>query len=649
LISSKFIFRDGYKIIDMYKSCIKIILMVIIGLPMVSFAQVQDYLRSGQSQFQNKKYIEAIADFSEAIRLDPKNDSIYYARALAYSKMQNHQKALSDIQQAIALQKNKPSYYLERGKIHFDLKNYEKAVQDVSQAIFLAPEQASSYGLRALIRLALQDYEGTLQDSEKALKLDSTQTQSYAEQGIALAMLHYKQESQVCFDKFLQTNHPDKYYLLARKVFDYGHRNPALLAKSEHWALKAIQLQDSYKNNYLYASILEMQNKKLNALDVCQKAISLAKKENINYEEAEKLLEKINLGNVDDVPPVITLVSPVVVRGGIIVSRQDEVSIIGRATDESGVKEVFINGNPARVLPNGDFNGIAILKKETKFLTIEATDQKGNTEKITYNIIWQSDHTTSERRFKNVGKSYALIFATNQYEYWNNLTNPIPDAEAVAKDLKDLYGYEIDLVLNPTQNQTILKLKEYLRKKFQPNDQLLIFFAGHGQFDETFGEGYVVAKDSRLDDEAKSSYLSYASLRTYINNIQCKHILLMMDVCFGGTFDPQLASKNLRGNDFNKPVKSNDDEIEAFINRKLQAKTRRYITSGGKEYVSDGTPGQHSPFVRKFLEALRSYGGKDRIMTIAEILTFLETITPQPHHGEFGSNEPGSDFLLIGK
>lgn len=625
----------------------KINLFALLWLPCVAFSQIQDYLKSGKAQFQEKKYIEAIVDFSEAIRLDTQNDDAYYSRALAYTKMQNYQKALSDIQQAINLQKNKAIYFTERGTLYFELKNYEKAVQDLSQAIFLEPKNAHSYSFRALIRLALQDYEGALQDSEKSLKIDSSLTQSYAEQGIALAMLNYKQESQVCFDKFLHSNQAEKYYILAHNSLDYGFRNKTLLGKSENWALKAVQLQDNYKHNYLYACILDAQNKKLNALDVCQKAISLAKKENIDYSDTEKLLEKINLGNVDDIPPVITLVSPVVVRGGIVVSRQDEVSIIGRVTDESGVKDVFINGNPARVLLNGDFNGIAILKKDTKFLTIEATDQKGNTEKINYNIIWQLDNAISEKRFKNVGKSYALIFATNQYEYWNNLSNPIPDAESVAKDLKDLYGYEIDLVINPTQNQTILKLKEYLQKKFQPNDQLLIFFAGHGQFDETFGEGYVVAKDSRLDDEAKSSYLSYATLRTYINNMQCKHILLMMDVCFGGTFDPQLASKNLRGNE--TPVKPNDDEIEAFINRKLQSKTRRYITSGGKEYVSDGSPGQHSPFVRKFLEALRSYGGKDRVMTIAEILTFLETITPQPHHGEFGSNEPGSDFLMIGK
>ena len=622
-------------------------LLFIFWLASSSYAlgQINDYLKSGKEQIQKKRYVEAISDFSEAIRLDAGAAEAYFGRSLAYTHTQNFQKALSDINTALGIDKNQAEYFAQRARVFFEIKQYEKAVQDISQAIFIKPETALFYHQRALVRLALQDYEGTNQDAEKALQINSLLIEPYAEQGLALFQLGFKQEAGACFDKFLQKNDLDSYYLLVQHIVDFNHRNTLLLQKAEVWALKAVQIQDNYKSNYLYAYVLDLQDKKLNALDVCQKAISLAKKENVDFSDAEKLLDKINQGNVDDIPPVITLVSPAVMRGGILVGRQNEVSIIGKATDESGVREVFINGNPARLFPNGDFNGIALLKKDTKTILIEATDHKGNNEKVTFQII-RNENPQAEKRFKNIGKSYALIFATNQYEYWNNLSNPIPDAQAVAKDLQEIYSYEIDLVQNPTQNQIILKLKEYLQKKFEPNDQLLIFFAGHGQYDETFGEGYVVAKDSRLDDEAKSSYLSYATLRTYINNMQSKHILLVMDVCFGGTFDPQLASKNLRGIPPNKP---NDDELEAFVNRKLQARTRRYITSGGKEYVSDGTPGMHSPFVRKFLEALRSYGGKDKVMTIAEILTYLETISPQPHHGEFGSNEPGSDFLMISK
>jgi hypothetical protein len=115
-----------------------------------------------------------------------------------------------------------------------------------------------------------------------------------------------------------------------------------------------------------------------------------------------------------------------------------------------------------------------------------------------------------------------------------------------------------------------------------------------------------------------------------------------MDVCFGGTFDPHIASA--RG--------ESESDLAArahFIKRKLNSKTRLYLTSGGKEYVPDGRPGQHSPFARKFLEALGSFGGADRILTYKEILSIIESVVPEPRYGEFGDNQPGSDFIFIGK
>ena len=92
-----------------------------------------------------------------------------------------------------------------------------------------------------------------------------------------------------------------------------------------------------------------------------------------------------------------------------------------------------------------------------------------------------------------------------------------------------------------------------------------------------------------------------------------------------------------------------DISDEEYLARKSRFRTRYYLTSGGKEYVPDGRPGQHSPFARKFIEALRNYGGKDNILTVNEILQFIEKVDPQPCFGEFGNNEPGSDFMLIAR
>jgi hypothetical protein len=118
-----------------------------------------------------------------------------------------------------------------------------------------------------------------------------------------------------------------------------------------------------------------------------------------------------------------------------------------------------------------------------------------------------------------------------------------------------------------------------------------------------------------------------------------------MDVCYGGTFDQSIA----RGTDRAVDDLYGEVKTSEFLGRKLQFKTRKYLTSGGKEYVSDGRPGEHSPFARKMLEALRTYGGRDKILTLSEIISVIEKINPEPRFGEFTGNEPGSDFLFLAK
>lgn len=239
---------------------------------------------------------------------------------------------------------------------------------------------------------------------------------------------------------------------------------------------------------------------------------------------------------------------------------------------------------------------------------------------------------------------YALIFATDQYDNWNDLVNPVFDSRTIAEELKKLYGFKVDMVENASQSEILKKLRDYAEKKYQPLDQLFIFFAGHGTYDQTFGEGFVVTKESLLNDEGKTSYLSHNRLRSIINNIPAEHIFLGMDVCFGGTFDQALASS--RGGE--EEVYKEQNQAE-FLTRKLTYKTRRFLTSGGKTYVSDGIPGKHSPFAKSFLEALRSRGGKDGMLTLPEVFTFVERLKIVPRFGEFGDNAPGSDFIFVAR
>ncbi len=270
-------------------------------------------------------------------------------------------------------------------------------------------------------------------------------------------------------------------------------------------------------------------------------------------------------------------------------------------------------------------------------ITFIIENEEGGVIEVTRNVGYNFE--VSDR------SDYALIFAVSEYDEWGDLTNPVYDAIAIEGELSEYYGFKTELVINPTRRQILEKIREYAGKSYQPKDQLLVFYAGHGKFDEVTRMGYLAPSDAELDDLVGDSYISHSNLRDYVNRIPCDHTFVMLDACFGGTFDQALAMSGSRGGQsmFYELTRSE------FIERKLKYKTRKYLTSGGKEYVPDGRPGAHSPFARKMLEALRNYGGNDKVLTFTELMTYFEALTPQPRSGEFGENEPGSDFIFVAK
>ncbi|NJL11991.1 MAG: caspase family protein [Microscillaceae bacterium] len=408
-------------------------------------------------------------------------------------------------------------------------------------------------------------------------------------------------------------------------------------------------MEETYSHHLLYARILLRQNKTTLARQAAQSAYNLARKQKSPGLEAQEMLAQIDRESADKTPPQIRIYSPLVAaRGVIVVEATDKITVIGQASDESGIAQVMINGNPARLSADGNFDGETILIQEKNLITFGPWIRAAMKMMLTFSVDKKTEAVAQTLPINTeiypaqeggAAVHRALLFASNHYDYWDPLLNPIKDAQTIARELETIYGFKVEVLTDLLKDDVMIKIKEYARKQYGPNDQLFIFFAGHGQFDDIFKEGYVVARDSRNEDESKSSYISHSNLRTYINSIPCKHILLVMDVCFGGTIDPLIA---LRGQETNF-----DRDRDELINRKMRYVTRRYLTSGGKEYVPDGRPGQHSPFARQLLEALRSEGGSDGVLTLSEIIRYLEAITPQPRYGEFGLNEPGSDFLFI--
>ncbi|MEO6038770.1 MAG: caspase family protein [Saprospiraceae bacterium] len=104
---------------------------------------------------------------------------------------------------------------------------------------------------------------------------------------------------------------------------------------------------------------------------------------------------------------------------------------------------------------------------------------------------------SSVRKDFRPGKDVALFFAVSNYAAWPKLQNPVKEAEAIARELRDHYGFSTEVVKDPTKAQIQAKIEEYRAKTFADDAQLFIYFTGHGEYLESTREGFFIPKDAR--------------------------------------------------------------------------------------------------------------------------------------------------------
>lgn len=248
---------------------------------------------------------------------------------------------------------------------------------------------------------------------------------------------------------------------------------------------------------------------------------------------------------------------------------------------------------------------------------------------------------------ENISRKFALIIGTDQYDGkpdWADLQNPIFDAETIADVLINDYGYQTQILRNPTTNDllnSIISYHEILKK----NDRMIIYIAGHGDYDERiFDDGFIVCKDSKplKQDINRKSYLSFKTLSSLVNKLPSKQILLLLDVCFSGSFNTKM--RNYRS--AHRSDIYSDIDAEAYAAKKIKLKTRTVITSGGLDPVLDGIAGQHSPFAYKLIEGLRVLPDQKTIVTSNDLYAYVSRVKSQPIIGHFGDHEPAAEFII---
>ena len=170
--------------------------------------------------------------------------------------------------------------------------------------------------------------------------------------------------------------------------------------------------------------------------------------------------------------------------------------------------------------------------------------------------------------------SWALIIGIDKYENVSNLDYAVDDAKSIKRLLIEQFNFPSDnitLLLNQKAKYTkIKKALSHVMKQAGEKDRILIFFAGHGatiDLPESGEMGFLIPADGEKDDLYATS-LEMDELRKVSSLSKAKHILYLVDACYGG-----LAATNTRGLDASTP---------GFINKITRDKSRQIITAGGR-------------------------------------------------------------------
>ena len=199
----------------------------------------------------------------------------------------------------------------------------------------------------------------------------------------------------------------------------------------------------------------------------------------------------------------------------------------------------------------------------------------------------------------SLGRFFALVIGNGQYE---NLP-PVPSAERDAKAmealLRDQYGFQVTLLLN-AKNDKILSTLYALSQNLAENDNLVVFYAGHGRRDLRNRRGWWLPADAVADSDAKTNWLPNQEVSDRLALIPARHILVLADASYVGDIT--------RGAPEPEPQRMSAAQWSKYVDSTKRRKARLVLSSGADGPLA-GPAGQTSRFTATLINVLQRQKG----------------------------------------
>ena len=164
-------------------------------VPVPQVMKAEDYLARGLDKYKKSDYQGAIADYNEAIRINPNYAAAYNNRRNAKYALGDKQGVIADYNEVIRINPNDPYAYYGRGEAKYALGDKQGAISDYTEIIRIDPNNDQVYISRGKAKYALGDKQGAISDYTEAIRIypNFPDPQAYYKRGDAKYALGDKQ------------------------------------------------------------------------------------------------------------------------------------------------------------------------------------------------------------------------------------------------------------------------------------------------------------------------------------------------------------------------------------------------------------------------------------------------------------------------
>jgi hypothetical protein len=340
---------------------------------------------------------------------------------------------------------------------------------------------------------------------------------------------------------------------------------------------------------------------------------------------------------------------------------QDGIDVVGRVQAPAGLTTLSLNGQTITVDPSGIFKTHVPVSGDNTAVQVSAVDKAGGKAVLDFVLVPGPGTATDARMAQSgagvkvntlpsgvkLGRYYALIIGNDTYSTYPTLKSATADAKAIGNVLQSKYGYDVRLLTNANRFEILSALND-MRETLKENDNLLVYYAGHGEIDGS-RQGYWLPVDAQTSQP--NTWISNRAVSDILTTMDAKHVLVIADSCYSGT----MTRSSLATFGGGMPDSAWGDWVKTMV----AGKSRTALTSGGVQPVADAAgSSEHSVFASALLSVLNS---NNQLLTGQQLFREIATgmalrnqkagLQQAPEYApiQFAGHEAGEFFLQPGK